>query len=446
MAFSLILLAMILLSLFLYRAYRISSIPVIGDPFDVAEFETIAIPDSENAALIYVSADSIRAAGKIPSEDLDRVFENGWGVSTEALQKLLTANERALDEWRRGTERPSAQFVLAKDVSINPDLSVVINMREFSRLARLRSERCLHEGDVSEAWNWLRAGFRASRHLGKNGPMIERTNGFFNFKIVAGGINRWAADPRVDELLLRQAAEQFNADDAMTPLTSVTMKYEYVSSLHMVNSDKSLSELRILPSGDRDPASFQYSYLFVMGDREYSRRLLPHVFDNWLEQVDFPRTKRAPIHRTWLGLYSRTPKLGQLSTQELESRLSSICLARILTAGIPLAVEIADREAAQRAALKLTLATQRFHRLHGDWPKKLDDLVPDLLQELPLDPFGKAGESLILKRDGDEALIYSVGENAIDDGGDFKEIMDTALPTLDEGFRLKRPQSPSAEK
>ena len=49
-ALPLSLLAVILLSPFLYRGYRISSVPDIGDPFDVAAFEAVEIPESDNAA------------------------------------------------------------------------------------------------------------------------------------------------------------------------------------------------------------------------------------------------------------------------------------------------------------------------------------------------------------------------------------------------------------
>jgi len=102
-----------------------------------------------------------------------------------------------------------------------------------------------------------------------------------------------------------------------------------------------------------------------------------------------------------------------------------------------------DRELAKRMALKLTLAAQRYYRLNGDWPGKLEELVPSFLIELPADPFGKAGETLQLKSDADGLIIYSLGINEFDDGGAVRLV---ELSKGDEGFRLKRPQSPSAEK
>ena len=85
----------------------------------------------------------------------------------------------------------------------------------------------------------------------------------------------------------------------------------------------------------------------------------------------------------------------------------------------------------------LSLASQLYHRQHGDWPTKLEDLVPDILSKLPADPYGKSGETLLLKRDGDELIIYSVGTNQMDDGGKFGQSPED--DSFDEGFCLKRP-------
>ena len=115
----------------------------------------------------------------------------------------------------------------------------------------------------------------------------------------------------------------------------------------------------------------------------------------------------------------------------------SFDLVQLLLPALSQVEEAVDREAARRAALRLTLAAQRYRRQHGDWPAKLEDLVPDFIDTLPADPFGKSGESLRLKRDGDELLIYSLGLNEVDDGGTLDE-RDTRRS--DEGFRLKPPK------
>lgn len=55
----------------------------------------------------------------------------------------------------------------------------------------------------------------------------------------------------------------------------------------------------------------------------------------------------------------------------------------------------------------------------GGYPQRLDELVPTFLGEIPLDPFTE--KPFVYERRGDGYLLYSVGQNSVDDGGtDFR--------------------------
>src|SRR5262249_47715700 len=68
-----------------------------------------------------------------------------------------------------------------------------------------------------------------------------------------------------------------------------------------------------------------------------------------------------------------------------------------------------------RCAL-VALAAERHRRQHAAWPQSLADLVPTYLQAVPLDPFD--GQPLRFRRTDAGAVVYSVGEDGRDDGGD----------------------------
>ena len=228
----------------------------------------------------------------------------------------------------------------------------------------------------------------------------------------------------------------------MTPLPSVALKCEYLVLLHTVESDYPwetiVATLGSLGTSARTcvPDRLLPSLLFVKGEPEGSLRLTQQAFANWLEQSDLPRWKRTKLASRF-GFRTPPSKPGRLSAPELESLIMSFDLARSWLPALSQFEEAVDREAARRAALRLTLAAQRYRRHHGDWPVKLEDLVPDFIDKLPSDPFGKSGESLQLKRDGDELLIYSLGPNEVDDGGKVEH--DHGSP-VDEGFRVKPPE------
>jgi hypothetical protein len=64
----------------------------------------------------------------------------------------------------------------------------------------------------------------------------------------------------------------------------------------------------------------------------------------------------------------------------------------------------------------VALAAERYRRQQAHWPQSLADLVPRHLKAVPLDPFD--GKPLRYRRTDTGAIIYSVGEDGRDDGGD----------------------------
>lgn len=70
----------------------------------------------------------------------------------------------------------------------------------------------------------------------------------------------------------------------------------------------------------------------------------------------------------------------------------------------------------KRELVRAAIALKRFKLRHGAPPASLDELVPDLLEEVPWD--WQAGKPLTyrLRADG-SCLLYAWGDNALDDGG-----------------------------
>jgi hypothetical protein len=90
------------------------------------------------------------------------------------------------------------------------------------------------------------------------------------------------------------------------------------------------------------------------------------------------------------------------------------------------------------------LAVERFRRRHGRWPERLEDLVPDYLDRVPADPYD--GAPLRLRKLADGLVIYSVGANGQDDGGDVDILLHLDRGGQDIGIRLwdveRRRQAP----
>jgi hypothetical protein len=63
------------------------------------------------------------------------------------------------------------------------------------------------------------------------------------------------------------------------------------------------------------------------------------------------------------------------------------------------------------------IALKRYRLQHGAYPEKLDELVPDLLSSVLIDFMDGKPLRYGLRPDGDY-ILYSVGEDGVDDGGD----------------------------
>ena len=58
---------------------------------------------------------------------------------------------------------------------------------------------------------------------------------------------------------------------------------------------------------------------------------------------------------------------------------------------------------------------ERYRRQRGTLPERLEQLAPDFLPEVPIDPF--ADQPLRYRVDENAYVVYSVGEDGVDDAG-----------------------------
>jgi hypothetical protein len=106
------------------------------------------------------------------------------------------------------------------------------------------------------------------------------------------------------------------------------------------------------------------------------------------------------MHAVWVDLYGyeRVPDPYDRTVEPWSREFA--CLARMLSIDLALRAYRADR---------------------GEWPEKLEQLVPQYLNAIPLDPM--SGESYVYRAAEPEFVLYSVGSDGRDDGGHFGNIM-----------------------
>jgi hypothetical protein len=256
----------------IWRLRNVNGIPDVGDPFDVAAARRpIEVPDEQNAYVLYAEARQqlARPPASIVKIDLSALT---WSKSGQAVRDHLEQNRAAMETWRRGSDRPEALYQPPGELALDTLLPLVQEMRNLAQLAGLEGSRLEEQGAMDRAWGWYRAMLRHSRLMGRHGVLVERLIGAGRHKEAAGRIVRWAADPRVDAMLLRRALEDTLEADALTPPLSEALKPGYLMFV------RDLRELRVITT----------------------EIPLPGGQAGILDQMASAAGLRAPIQRIWL--------------------------------------------------------------------------------------------------------------------------------------------------
>ena len=84
------------------------------------------------------------------------------------------------------------------------------------------------------------------------------------------------------------------------------------------------------------------------------------------------------------------------------------------------------QEQAKFRLLTAELAMRAYRAERGDEPRDWEDVVSQGLPRLGVDPWDEDGRPLRWRRLGDKIVVYSIGPNQVDDGGQG--------PTVEDGF------------
>jgi hypothetical protein len=117
----------------------------------------------------------------------------------------------------------------------------------------------------------------------------------------------------------------------------------------------------------------------------------------------------------------KTP--AQLHAEQIDPQAESdhivknSLLLRIFTPGLGRVNFIAWRNKIDAESTLVTIALVRYRQDTGSYPETLDELVEArYIKQIPIDPF--SDKPVIYRKTADGCILYSVGENLTDDGGE----------------------------
>ena len=185
----------------------LNGLPDIGDPFDVAKFRALRIPEDQNAFTFLRQA----GAELTPAPEWPRAIDSAdptdvWSEANPKLRSWVEANRAALASFLRGADlsdgisRPAGQGY-SRDYSL-------IKPRELVNLALLEGARRAEAGDTAGAWECYRGVLRTAAHFRRRGDVYERWMANSMQVPLQKGLATWAADPSTPIPQVRRALEE----------------------------------------------------------------------------------------------------------------------------------------------------------------------------------------------------------------------------------------------
>ena len=141
------------------------------------------------------------------------------------------------------------------------------------------------------------------------------------------------------------------------------------------------------------------------------RKDMMDFYDRWCEEL----TARRDWTLGTLATAAPTQTDAPLRAGDAVFK-SRYLLAALLLPAIDKANTVLAADRAQREAVDVAAACVRFRQAKGAWPTSMAALVPAYLPSTPVDPW--SGKAPGIKGDGATFLVWSVGEDMVDQGGD----------------------------
>jgi hypothetical protein len=382
------------------------------------------VPEEENSAPVVLDAVS-RLPGSWPALDFsarysdlppqERLSDEDYRLFGQELNGLGPALQvaRSLADMPHGRHRITYErFVLDTRLNDQQKTRRVVSLLFYDALRQAQRK------DPRAALRSCRAALNAARSLGDEPFAISQLIRVACVLQACQGIERTLAqgEPAPEDLaslqpLLRE--EDAFADQLVVARGERASVQETFAAIE--SGQAPLGHLEGLPAGGGDhPLGWLLRARFVE-----AHPAMLDLMTRWVAIAQLPVTEQINAEKEL--------------DKEVRERRASEPLAVLL---LPALQKLADASRRKHAYLRCTdvaLACERYRREHREWPASLDSLCPHFLPRVPLDPFD--GKPLRYKRVSDGVLIYSVGNDGIDNGGS----LDRKNPTragADMGLQL----------
>jgi hypothetical protein len=404
-----------------------------GWHLDEIEKAREVVPEEENSARVVVAAAKLLPRGWPPQDLADRFahldpVEQLNPDDFTRLQEELDKVRPGLDEARKLQSMPRGRHPIVYDPFIlDTKLPHVDAVRPIMTLLNYDALRQNQAQNSKSALIACRAELNTARSLGDEPIAVTQMVRMSGVSLTWRSVERTLAQGETSVADLAAMQDALRSEEAFP--RQVVARGER-AALHQMFSSIERGDVPL--DNQFFKRSLWEEYAYGWSHRQKFREAHPTmlaVMSRWIEFAQLPLHEQIAAERQF--------------DQELRELKESEPIAVLF---IPALQKIGEASRRTHALLRCTmvaLATERYRLEHKSWPASIDKLCPGYLRAVPLDPFD--GQPPRYRRLDDGVVIYSVGRDGIDDGGNLDREFVTQTG-VDIGFRLwdvaKRRQPP----
>jgi hypothetical protein len=393
---------------------RLNRLRAAGLPTSSAELNTwySAVPDSENAATLFLAAASGLRSVSVPGLELDftRRPSRTNGVSEQLLaanRAYLATNAAALRAIHAALQHPRNRYPINLNAGVLTTLPHLASVKGYAQQLGVCAEMAAECGQPELASQCLLDALKLSGTMQHEPTVIS-----FLVTIACEAITTSSA-----ERVFHHA--QFTSErlaEIQTAFSTAANELSYAPAM--------LGELCMNLDAFRLPAGRQFQTFVMAGGGNSGIGLESFVL--WLYSASGLQNRDLAV---MVNYYDRSREIASLSptkrrleteklNKELEGRFKSqfIPLAKMMLPSILHVEGKATRQYAIFRCAEVACAVERWRLAHGGaLPESLEALVPAFLSSVPEDPMD--GRPLKFKARPKGFVVYSIGEDGTDDGG-----------------------------
>lgn len=388
---------------------RIAAIAAAGYPVTPEELDAwYEAPQSGENAADWV-LDAATFLNELPRKkrgSLERIVSNGNDRLSrrvpipEDTKRLLVAhvrdNGKALELLHRAAGVEESRYPMRFSEGLaNAFLLHLTDVQKGCLLLCLEAVACGEAGDGDGATRAMEAAFGVARTLGEEPALgSQMVRSWMQDRVVASMARVLYAMALSDGQLKRlesAIAQAYDPDGMVRGFAGLQCL-----CLDMFERPESVD-----PDAFRDlPAPAFLEAYCALGLAAREGIIFLEMTGDYIEAAQLPTPERCGAFEAIGVRYRARQKggvlLGELWGGQMLTPVDVQCLANLRMALVALAVE-------------------RYRLGLGHWPESLAELVPDYLDSVPEDPFD--GEPVRYRRLDSGFVVYSVGEDGVDDGG-----------------------------